>query len=93
MFLKKMNGPRVVILPDGRTMSRADLPAADTPRWISRRKRAVAEAVQAGLISRGDAKRIYALSNFELDAWCCKYPLQDANCEASCERSLGSGFV
>ena len=87
MFLKKLNGPRVVALPDGRTMSRADLPGADTPRWVSRRKRAVAEAVQSGLISRSDAKQIYALSDFELDAWCRRFPLQDANLYALCEGS------
>jgi hypothetical protein len=88
MFLKKINGPRVVALPDGRTMTRADLPEADSPRWVTRRKRAVAEAVQAGLISRTDAKTRYALSDFELDAWCCQYPLQTANRAAICERSV-----
>lgn len=89
MFLKKINGPRVVGLPDGRSISRADLPMADTPRWVPRRKRAVAEAVQAGLISRTDAKRIYALSDVELDAWCCRYPLQNANWNGFSEEHVG----
>ena len=89
MFLKKINGPRVVVLPDGRAMSRADLPDADTQRWVPRRKRAVAEAVQSGLISRGEAKRAYALSDFELDTWCCRYRLQVAKCHAPCEGSVG----
>lgn len=88
MFLKKINGPRVVNLPDGRTMSRADLPGAATSRWVPRRKRVVAEAVQSGLISRSDAMQAYALSDAELDAWCCKYPLQNANYHALCERSV-----
>lgn len=84
MFLKKVEGPRVVTLPDGRPMSRADLPDSNTLRWIPQRKRAVAEAVQAGLISRRDAKRTYELSDFELDSWCCKFPLQNAKDRASC---------
>ena len=32
MFLKKVDGPRTVTLPDGSTLSRADLPPADTHR-------------------------------------------------------------
>ncbi len=89
MFLKKINGPRVVVLPDGRTMSRADLPEADTPRWVSRRKQAVAEAVQSGLISRSEAKQAYDLSDFELDAWCCKFPLHNARGYSFCESARG----
>jgi hypothetical protein len=86
MFLKKISGPRVVALPDGRKMSRADLPEMDSLRWVASRKRAVAEAVQAGLISRIDAQRTYALSDAELDAWCYQFPLQNANCGAIRER-------
>jgi Protein of unknown function (DUF1153) len=85
MFLKKVDGPRVVVLPDGRSVSRADLPEANTPRWVPQRKRIVAEAVQAGLITRNDAKRTYALSDLELDAWCCKFPLQNARAYPSCK--------
>lgn len=89
MFLRKSAGPRVVTLPDGRPLSRADLPDPNTSRWVAARKRSVAEAVQTGLISRQDAKRNYALSDFELDAWCCKYPIDCANRDASCNSAVG----
>ena len=85
MFLKKVDGPRVIVLPDGRSLSRADLPDSNTLRWVGPRKRIVAEAVQAGLISRRDAKRSYELSDVELDSWCCEYPLGFANGESTCK--------
>jgi hypothetical protein len=75
MFLKKVVGPRVVILPDGRAMSRADLPEGNNLRWTPQRKRLVAEAVQAGLITCEQAMCDYELSAFELDAWCKRYCL------------------
>lgn len=78
MFLRKIDGPRVVVLPDGRPISRADLPDVKTERWVAKRKRVVAEAVQSGLISRSEAQRTYELSDFELDAWCRKYPVRNA---------------
>ncbi len=78
MFLKKIDGPRVVALPDGSAMSRGDLPETNTLRWTSQRKKVVAQAVQAGLITRKDARRAYELSDSELDAWCCKFPLRNA---------------
>ena len=84
MFLKKIDGPRVVILPDGSPLSRADLPAARTSRWIAQRKRVVAIAVQAGLVTRQDAMRTYELSDFELDSWCRKFPLQGGKSYATC---------
>lgn len=82
MFLRKVEGPRVVALPGGRHITLADLPPPNTLRWVAQRKRAVAEAVQAGLISRGRARDIYALSDDELDAWCALFPLQNANTAA-----------
>ncbi len=69
MFLKRVNGPRTVTLPDGSTMSRADLPSGDTCRWVASRKAAVVKAVTAGLISADDACRRYGLSEEELGSW------------------------
>ncbi|MCT4610769.1 MAG: DUF1153 domain-containing protein [Pelagimonas sp.] len=69
MFLKKVDGPRAVKLPDGSMMTRADLPPADTRRWVASRKAAVVKAVQYGLISDRQAKDRYSLSDEELAEW------------------------
>lgn len=69
MFLKKVDGPRAVTLPDGSVMTRADLPPADTSRWVASRKAAVVRAVLCGLISRGEALERYELSEDEFDSW------------------------
>ncbi|MEM9971218.1 MAG: DUF1153 domain-containing protein [Pseudomonadota bacterium] len=69
MYLKKVDGPRTVTLPDGTVMSRNDLPSPKTRRWVASRKAAVVKAVAAGLISREDALKTYALSEEEFDSW------------------------
>jgi hypothetical protein len=69
MFLKRIDGPRTVTLPDGSTMSRADLPPIDTRRWVASRKAAVVKAVAAGLISDTEALERYALSPEEFESW------------------------
>ncbi len=69
MFVKKTTGPRIVTLADGRILSVADLPMADT-RWVASRKQTVVLAVSHGLISRDDALRRYGLSEEEFDGWC-----------------------
>ncbi|WP_371038963.1 MULTISPECIES: DUF1153 domain-containing protein [unclassified Rhodosalinus] len=69
MYLKKVDGPRAVTLPDGRVMTRADLPPANTSRWVASRKAAVVRGVTCGLISRADALRRYGLSDEEFDGW------------------------
>ena len=69
MYLKKVDGPRTVTLPDGTVMSRADLPDPSTRRWVASRKAAVVRAVEAGLISRADALKTYSLSDEEFDGW------------------------
>lgn len=91
MFLRKIDGPRVVVLPDGRRMSRADLPNERMLRWSASRKRAVAEAVQAGLLSREAAKQKYELSDYELDQWCRNFPLQRAKDSAFRKAPVGCG--
>ena len=69
MYLKKIDGPRTVTLPDGTTMTRADLPDPKTRRWVARRKAAVVRAVAGGLITRENALEIYGLSDEEFEAW------------------------
>ncbi len=69
MYLRKVEGPRSVLLPDGTTMTRADLPPAETRRWVASRKAAVVRAVAAGLISQKEALERYALSDEEFSEW------------------------
>ncbi len=69
MFLKKVEGPRTVTLPDGTIMSRADLPPADTRRWVASRKAAVVRGVVFGLIPLSEALRRYNLSEEEFLSW------------------------
>ena len=69
MYLKKVQGPRAVTLPDGSIMTRADLPPADTRRWVASRKAAVVRALNAGLIGREEALDRWSLSDEELDGW------------------------
>ncbi|MFC3616380.1 DUF1153 domain-containing protein [Lutimaribacter marinistellae] len=69
MFLRKVEGPRSVTLPDGTIMTRADLPAPDTRRWVASRKIAVVRGVLYGLITTSEAKRIYGLSDEEFNSW------------------------
>ncbi|MFZ7090548.1 DUF1153 domain-containing protein [Primorskyibacter sp. 2E233] len=69
MYLKKIDGPRAVKLPDGSVMTRADLPPAETRRWVASRKAAVVRAVQFGLITSDQAMERYGLSAEELMTW------------------------
>ncbi|MGE4326481.1 MAG: DUF1153 domain-containing protein [Pseudodonghicola sp.] len=69
MYLKKVEGPRAVRLPDGTTMTRADLPPASTQRWVASRKAAVVRGIIYGLISESEAKKRYSLSDEELESW------------------------
>ena len=69
MYLKKVDGPRAVTLPDGSVMTRADLPPADTKRWVASRKAAVVRGVLSGLIGRDEALSRYGLSEEEFNEW------------------------
>ncbi|MEQ3626355.1 MAG: DUF1153 domain-containing protein [Celeribacter sp.] len=69
MFLKKVDGPRAVTLPDGSVMTLADLPPPDTRRWVASRKASVVRAVSHDLISAEFACRRYGLSEEELESW------------------------
>jgi len=70
MYLKKVDGPRIVTLPDGSILSRADLPSDTTVRWVASRKAVVVYAVKHGLLSRDEALRRYNLSGDEFESWC-----------------------
>ena len=69
MYLKKVDGPRQVTLPDGSILSRADLPPDQTRRWVASRKAIVVKAVIYGLISEAEALERYALSDEEFQMW------------------------
>ena len=69
MYVKRLSGPRIVTLPDGTAMTRADLPDPTTRRWVASRKALVVQAVQFGLISEQEACEIYDLSTEELNGW------------------------
>jgi transposase-like protein len=47
----------------------ANLPPADTKRWVVRRKAAVVAAVQSGKITLEEACRRYQLTEEEFRAW------------------------
>jgi hypothetical protein len=45
------------------------VPPVTTTRWIPRRKAQVVRAVEAGLLTRDEACRLYRLSEEELESW------------------------
>ena len=69
MFLKKVEGPRAITLPDGEVMTRADLPPAQTRRWVASRKAAVVRGVVYGLITQEEAQKRYSISADEFREW------------------------
>ena len=69
MYIKRVDGPRQITLPDGTHLSRADLPPADTRRWVASRKAVVVKAVVYGLIPEAEALERYALSEEEFALW------------------------
>jgi len=69
MYLKRVDGPRAVTLPDGSIMTRADLPPPETRRWVASRKARVVRAVIAGLIPLAEALERYGLSEEEFALW------------------------
>lgn len=69
MYLRKVEGPRSITLPDGTILTRADLPSTDTRRWVASRKAIVVRAVAGGLITQETALEMYQLSNEEFLEW------------------------
>lgn len=58
-----------IIGPDGRKLTLADLPPADTTRWVIRRKAEVVAAVRGGLFSIDEAITYYKISLEEFETW------------------------
>lgn len=69
MYLKRVDGPRQVTLPDGSILTRADLPSPETRRWVASRKAVVVRAVIHGLITVEEALERYSLSEEEFALW------------------------
>lgn len=69
MYLKRVDGPRQVTLPDGSILTRADLPPPDVRRWVASRKAVVVKAVIYGLIPESEALERYAISAEEFALW------------------------
>jgi Protein of unknown function (DUF1153) len=61
--------PKYVIGPDGSPLTVADLPKADTKRWVIKRKAIVVAAVRGGLLSLEDACTRYMLTADEFLTW------------------------
>lgn len=61
--------PKYVIGPDGSPLTVADLPKADTKRWVIKRKAMVVAAVRGGLLSLEDACTRYMLTADEFLSW------------------------
>jgi len=61
--------PVSVIGPDGQRLTRADLPPANTRRWVIRRKAEVVAAVKGDLLSLDEACEYYGISHEEFDCW------------------------
>lgn len=61
--------PQAVTGPLGERMTRADLPAPSTSRWVARRKAEVVSAVKGGLLSIREACERYDLSLEEFASW------------------------
>ncbi len=58
-----------VIGPDGKHLTRGDLPPRNTKRWVIRRKAEVVAAVRGGLLSLDEACDSYNLSIEEFLSW------------------------
>jgi hypothetical protein len=69
MYLKKVDGPRAITLPNGTSLTRADLPPPETRRWVASRKAMVVKAVAFGLIPLSEALDMYGLSEEEFVSW------------------------
>lgn len=69
MYLKKVEGPRAVSLPDGTILSHADLPPPIPGDGWPHGNRPLVRGVAYGLITRSEAMATYGLSVEEFGAW------------------------
>lgn len=67
--VRHQGGALAVIGPDGKRLTRDDLPPADTVRWVIRRKAEVVAGVRAGLLTLDEACERYSLSIDEFLLW------------------------
>jgi len=61
--------PAQVVGPLGEPLTLADLPPANTRRWVVRRKAEVVAAVNGGLLSIDDVLERYGLTLEEFASW------------------------
>jgi hypothetical protein len=71
MLQERLNekGERFVIGPTGAPLTLADLPPAETDRWVIRRKAEVVAAVRGGLLTLEEACERYRLTTEEFLGW------------------------
>jgi hypothetical protein len=69
IMLRAGFGEKSVIGPHGLRLRLADLPPAETQRWVVRRKAEVVAAVRGGLLSLEEACARYSLSLAEFMSW------------------------
>lgn len=62
-------GERYVVGPTGAALTLADLPPANTQRWVIRRKAEVVTAVRGGLLTLEEACERYRLTTDEFLSW------------------------
>jgi hypothetical protein len=62
-------GERYVVGPTGAALTLADLPPANTQRWVIRRKAEVVVAVRGGLLTLEEACERYRLTADEFLSW------------------------
>ena len=61
--------PETVVGPHGKDLKAADLPPANTSRWVVSRKAQVVAAVDGGLLTAAEACERYGLTLEELASW------------------------
>ena len=69
MIEQPIRRPTQVIGPLGEILTRADLPPADTKRWVIRRKAEVVAAVNGGLLTIDEVLERYSLTLEEFASW------------------------
>ena len=69
MNIRVRSRVKFVIGPDGSPLTLADLPAANTTRWVIRRKAQVVAAVRGGLLTLEEACERYRLTMDEYLSW------------------------
>jgi len=62
-------GEKYIVGPTGAPLTLADLPPANTQRWVIRRKAEVVAAVRGGLLTLEEACERYRLTTEEFLSW------------------------